>query len=1098
MFQEDKREQVHVNSSWLVLSNNNLTGSIPDPVSELVNLTLLDLSSNNLSGSFELDKLSRFGKLQHLYLSDNTLLSFTSASNVNYSSPDLSTLNLSSCNTSEFPNFVSNLPATTFDEQEADSEFGLEAKMASWNGSKSRLSLRKMDNCSLVPGDVTGLDLSCSCLVGLIPSNSNLFRLGQLRELDLSNNDFESSPITSEFGDLKSLEILYLSYCNLTGPIPASLGNLTQLKTLALSHNQLSGLIPFSVFNLPRVEFLDLSYNNLIGSLPSRGTLLVVFSPILFRLALSNNNLTGPIPDPVFELVNITLLDLSSNNLSGSFELNKLSRFRKVMILSLSDNALLSFTSASNPDYSLPNLSTLNLSSCNTSEFPNFVRNLPGLMTLDLSRNKIRFIDADMFANLTNLQELDLSHNSPLSFSNINNLTLVLPVLRTLLMSSCNITQLSNFLTTQESLTHLDLSNNNIRGRITEQENNWGSNLEILDLSNNLLTTIEYYAWKNVETLNLRSNLLEGPLLVPPLSTQVFLISNNRLTGEIPSSMCNIGFDSNTFDLSHNNLSGAIPKCMAYAKLVRLYLQTNHFHGVIPDFCVEDYMLNSLNLNDNDFEGPVPKSLANCENLEVLNLGNNKINDTFPYWLGTLPWLQVLALRSNHFHGRISPLKNGSDFSSLRILDLSYNEFSGSLPTSYFKIFKSMMNLSQVQMGYRSSYYEDSVVITMKGIDIELKRILTIFATIDMSSNRFEGTISETVGNLISLKVLNFSHNHLTGHIPSSLGKMTALESLDLSDNKLAGGIPSQLTDLNFLSTLNLSENQLVGPIPKGKQFNTFENDSYIGNIGLCGFPVSESCGQSEPPPAATTFDEQEADSELGLDWKIVIMSYGCGAEDDDCSSVPGCILVIAMKGVEVELKRILTIFATIDMSSNRFEGTIPETVGNLVSLNVLNFSHNHLTGQIPSALGNLATLESLDLSYNVLVGKIPSQLTDLNFLAVLNLSENQLVGLIPQGKQFNTFMNDSYVGNPGLCGFPVSKSCGRSEPPPATTFDEQEADSTFRLEWKSIIMGYGCGAVLGFSAGYIMMTIRKPKWLVGMIQRAGNKVLRTFKKKHH
>ncbi|KAE8681116.1 hypothetical protein F3Y22_tig00111342pilonHSYRG00177 [Hibiscus syriacus] len=125
MFQEDKREQVHVNSSWLVLSNNNLTGSIPDPVSELVNLTLLDLSSNNLSGSFELDKLSRFGKLQHLYLSDNTLLSFTSASNANYSSPDLSTLNLSSCNTSEFPNFVSNLPATTFDEQEADSEFGL-------------------------------------------------------------------------------------------------------------------------------------------------------------------------------------------------------------------------------------------------------------------------------------------------------------------------------------------------------------------------------------------------------------------------------------------------------------------------------------------------------------------------------------------------------------------------------------------------------------------------------------------------------------------------------------------------------------------------------------------------------------------------------------------------------------------------------------------------------------------------------------------------------------------------------------------------------------------------------------------------------------
>ncbi|XP_039025810.1 receptor-like protein 33 [Hibiscus syriacus] len=777
--------------------------------------------------------------------------------------------------------------------------------------------------CDTETGNVIGLDLTCNCLVGAVPSNSTLFRLRHLRELSLSFNDLQSSPVASEFGDLTSLEILYLSDCNLTGTIPASLGNLTQLKTLALSHNRLSGLIPFSVFNLPQVEFLDFSYNNLLGSLPSQVTGLSrvvdlfldhnfvsgrvpswLFSlPSLSRLVLSNNKLTGPIPDPVSELVNLTLLDLSSNNLSGTFELDQLSGFGKLGQLYLSGNALLSFASASNADYSLPDLSILNLSSCNTSEFPNFVRNLPGLVTLDLSHNKIRFIDADMFVNLKNLQELDLSHNSPLSFSNINNLTLVFPLLRTLSMSSCNITQLSNFLTTQESLTSLDLSNNSIRGRITEQENNWGSNLEVLHLSNNLLTAIEYYPWKNVETLNLGSNLLEGPLLVPPVSTQIFLVSNNRLIGEIPSSICNIGFDSNILDLSRNNLSGAIPECLGYAKLNSLYLHKNHFHGNIPNFCADDRMLNTLNLNDNDFEGSVPKSLVNCENLEVLNLGNNKINDTFPHWLGTLPRLQVLALRANHFHGQISPSENGSHFSTLRILDLSHNEFSGLLPTSYFKSFKSMMDLSQVQMGYMNSYFEDS--------------------------------------------------------------------------------------------------------------------------------------------------------------------------------------LVIAMKGVEVELKRILTIFATIDMSSNRFEGTIPETVGNLVSLNVLNFSHNHLTGQIPSALGNLATLESLDLSYNVLVGKIPSQLTDLNFLAVLNLSENQLVGLIPQGKQFNTFMNDSYVGNPGLCGFPVSKSCGRSEPPPAT-FDEQEADSEFGLVWKTVMMSYGCGVVLGFSAGYIMMEIRKPKWLVGMVQRAG------------
>ncbi|XP_052486352.1 receptor-like protein 9DC3 isoform X2 [Gossypium raimondii] len=185
-----------------------------------------------------------------------------------------------------------------------------------------------------------------------------------------------------------------------------------------------------------------------------------------------------------------------------------------------------------------------------------------------------------------------------------------------------------------------------------------------------------------------------------------------------------------------------------------------------------------------------------------------------------------------------------------------------------------------------------------------------------------------------------------------------------------------------------------------------------------------------------------------------------------------------------------------MDMSSNRFEGTIPETVGNLISLDVLNFSHNHLTGHIPSSLGNLAALESLDLSCNKLVGEIPSELTDLNFLEVINLSENQLVGLIPQGKQFNTFLNDSYVGNTGLCGFPVSKSCGRGDPPPAI-LEEEEVNSAFGLDWKFVMMGYGCGLVFGFSAGYIMMTIRRPKWLVGMVQLAGNRVLRRIKKNH-
>ncbi|KAL7163577.1 hypothetical protein ACSBR2_039648 [Camellia fascicularis] len=110
------------------------------------------------------------------------------------------------------------------------------------------------------------------------------------------------------------------------------------------------------------------------------------------------------------------------------------------------------------------------------------------------------------------------------------------------------------------------------------------------------------------------------------------------------------------------------------------------------------------------------------------------------------------------------------------------------------------------------------------------------------------------------------------------------------------------------------------------------------------------------------------------------------------------------LKGNEVVLPRILTIFTTIDLSHNKFRGEIPNAIGKLYGLRLFNLSHNNLIGNIPSSLGNLCLLESLDLSSNQLSGKIPSQLTSLTFLCMLNFSQNHLEGRIPRGNQFETF----------------------------------------------------------------------------------------------
>ncbi|KAM3327555.1 hypothetical protein P3S68_033902 [Capsicum galapagoense] len=61
------------------------------------------------------------------------------------------------------------------------------------------------------------------------------------------------------------------------------------------------------------------------------------------------------------------------------------------------------------------------------------------------------------------------------------------------------------------------------------------------------------------------------------------------------------------------------------------------------------------------------------------------------------------------------------------------------------------------------SYYHDSVMVSSKGLELELLRILTIYTTIDLSNNKFEGYIPSIMGDLIALRVLNLSHNGLQG-----------------------------------------------------------------------------------------------------------------------------------------------------------------------------------------------------------------------------------------------------------------------------------------------------------------------------------------------
>ncbi|XP_057797972.1 receptor like protein 22-like [Salvia miltiorrhiza] len=247
-----------------------------------------------------------------------------------------------------------------------------------------------------------------------------------------------------------------------------------------------------------------------------------------------------------------------------------------------------------------------------------------------------------------------------------------------------------------------------------------------------------------------------------------------------------------------------------------------------------------------------------------------------------LPELRVLVLKSNKFDGNMSlPSRSNLPFPKLQVLDISENEFVGSLPQRYFKSFRAMMDVKENQM-YRDYGFERflEMRITLKGLDQLLTRLLEAFTTIDLSSNNFSGSIPDSIGNLNSLRYLNLSHNNLMGHIPASLGNISVLESLDLSSNKLDGRIPSELTRLTFLAKLNLSMNDLVGQIPQSTQFSTFENDSYVGNLRLCGFPLTRKCNE-ENGQRMQPEEQDDEDDEYGFidgfGWRSVVMGYGSG-----------------------------------------------------------------------------------------------------------------------------------------------------------------------------------------------------------------------------
>ncbi|XVE84487.1 hypothetical protein DITRI_Ditri17bG0017500 [Diplodiscus trichospermus] len=789
------------------------------------------------------------------------------------------------------------------------------------------------------------LDIGNNNVNDFVPSQDNEteLRLTNLKMLDLTWNLFNSC-ILSSLDALSNLEELYLSCdgnnyvattgerslgCNLSlqsfdifpllkilslegfilegrswvsqsergmgCSLPLqSLNILPSLKTLQLYGFSLKGRswTSQSPLHLKNLESLDIEETSLENNfLEKIGTM-----PTLKFLTLSGCELNGTLDNQGFcQLTNLQVLDISSNNLTGNLP-ECFSNFTSLERLYLYSNKFSGNVSALK---SLISLESLDLSYNQFSGNISVLKSLISLKSLDLSYNQFSG-NISALKSLNSLQWLRLSNNYfeiPISLRPLFNLS---------------------------KLKDIDVGNNNIYVETEEQSSTPTFQLDSISLYCGDIGSFPRFLYHqhDLRYVDLSNFCFKGEqfpiwLLKNNTNLQSLILANNSFLGNFK-----LPFLPHTelshLDISSNSFYGNIPNEIG-AKLPSLWflnMSKNSFGGSIPVSIGDMNYLNTLDLSSNKLTGDIPWLMGNMSGLTTLDISNNTLSGGIPRWMGNMSSLEVILMANNHLEGPI-PMEFCQLNLNLKLLDLSVNNISGSLPSCFSPLWISQVHLSK---------------------------------------NKLQGPLTNAFHNSINLVTLDLSNNHLTGNIPNWIGRLSQLRYLLLSNNHFGGGIPVQLCKLGFLTLIDLSNNNLSGTIPHclrimslnhtSQAYSNYVMDRITSYLFFIEVPI-----------------EFRAKT-ISYSYKGKVLTYLSGI-DLSCNKLTG------------EIPHVVKNFQNIiilNLSHNSLTGSIPPAVSDLRQIESLDFSYNNLNGKIPSQIVGLYYLSFFSVAFNNLSGSTPKR----------------------------------------------------------------------------------------------------------------------------